>query len=183
MTMGNDNMGEMPNEHMKHPRAVKATQERIDITMVMPSYKVKCLKCKRTVPCHKTWYDKSYILCPACYFNMTNKEIERFTKRHSEQSKSAKADIESAQRNMRTTPCISTPPPQVSMDASFDVFRNDGRAVSENFIREATKSELIEAVRRGRLSKARARIELRRRKNAEYYADFPEIENCGYLKM
>lgn len=181
--MGNDKRGEKQNEHMNHHNGVRFKHEWVDITTVMPSYKVKCLKCKRTVPCHKTWFDKSYILCPACYFKMKEKEIERFHEKRKEQYENAKALMDSYILTHPQSAVYSTPPPMVSADADFDVFRNDGRAVSENFIREATKSELIKEVRRGRLSKARARIELRRRKNAEYYANFPEIENCGYLKM
>lgn len=168
-------------EPLPQPLTFKA--ERVDITTVMPSYKVKCLKCKRTVPCHKHWYDKSYILCPECYFKMASKEVTQFHEKHKEQYASAKAVADSAKPVQSVFVNSSKPPPCVSADAEFDVFRSEGRSSSENFIHDATKEQLLDAVRRGRLSKARARIELRRRKNPMYFADLPDIEECAYLKM
>ena len=134
---------------------------------LLPRYKIACQKCGEVVPCHYVWFEKSTVLCPSCYGQMNDFEIEKFHEKH-------KSDKPKYEKDAR--PIVSL---LESVLKKVEVPRhnwtrqshlvNGGGYWSNARIMSASEKELKDAVRRGIVSKARMRIELKRRKNSEYF--------------
>ena len=137
------------------------------LAALIPKFRIKCKKCKNTVPCHKSWFDNSMVLCPSCYSLMTPKEIRQFHIYHPKSTATVYEIDPEASEAENETKKDSMPSP--------DRWSPYGGACSNDFIMSASKQELIKAVKSGKVSKARARIELNRRKNRSYFNDMPDI--------
>lgn len=167
---------------LSEPKEVRQRQERrcfeskgfeSEFEKLKPNHKVHCLKCGQDYPCFSFWFNTSKVLCPECASSMTAAQIEAFNNSHR-----CETLLNEVNKNEIKQPS------KHSSDISFNEtqFPDDSEAVlygggsSEYFIKHATPSELVDAVKYGRVSRTRARIELRRRKNADYFNDLPETE-------
>lgn len=134
---------------------------------LLPRYKIACHKCGEVVPCHYVWFEKSTVLCPSCYGQMNDFEIKKFHEQH----KSGKPRYEQDVR-----PFVSLPKsvlqkvevPRYNWTRQSQLV-NSGGYWSNARIMSASEKELIDAARKGIVSKARMRIELKRRKHTEYF--------------
>lgn len=142
---------------------------------LLPTYRIKCQKCGDEAPCHYSWFTQSTVLCPTCYGQMSRTEIKVFHETHMSEKPKFETD---------TRPTYSIPKhiidivdtkvakvPEVrregwTRDSSMV---NSGGCWSNSRIQSASASELKEAVTLGKVSKARYRIEMRRRSNVRYY--------------
>ena len=143
---------------------------RSELDALKPQYTIHCQKCGEDYPCHYFWFNKSKVLCPACAADMTSEQIEEYNRTH-----------------FGTLPAYKKPPAitekKVEKPRAFIDYWGDnteiietGKGCSEYFIRHATKKDLLDAVKLGKLSKIRAKIELKRRESSEYFDDMPEVE-------
>ena len=135
-----------------------------EIERLKPKYKVHCLKCGQDYPCFSFWFKTSNVLCPECASDMTREQIETFNSIHRE--------------GIRPTEIKKVPE-----EESESELVTTGYGCSNYFITHASTKELIEAVNQGRLSKARARIELRRRMKSDYFNDLPETDVVQFGRM
>lgn len=141
---------------------------------LMPRFRIKCKKCLKVVPCHKSWFANSMVLCPECFSGMTDVEISTF---HSSHPKASAEVFEvdpvvpwKPQNTMhKTAPRVDAVPLH-----SPERWSSAGGTCSNEFIMRASKQELLQAVHEGKVSKARAKIELSRRRNVSYYNDLPD---------
>ena len=134
---------------------------------LLPRYKIACQRCGEVVPCHYVWFEKSTVLCPSCYGQMNDFEIKKFHEQH----KSCKPKYE---KDARPIGSLSKAVLQKVEVPRYNWTRqshlvNSGGYWSNARIMSASEKELIDAARRGIVSKARMRIELKRRKNLEYF--------------
>ena len=144
---------------------------------LLPDWRMECQKCGQIVPVHKAYIDNtSSVLCPSCSSHMNAIEIEKFNSIHSVSKshiyhvrRSVVADIKTEpQKELRLT----TKP--IPFGDSSDIAA--GGFYSNSRIMQMSVEELSDAVRKGKISKARARIEIGRRRNREYYNSLPEVE-------
>lgn len=139
-----------------------------------PKYRIHCQKCGEIVPCHYEWYDKSTVLCPQCYCAMSEDAISLFHMEH----KAAKPPkglggeipkaIESGVRR-------KTEKEYAQWDRNHVYKENGGRWPDER-IKRASERALQSAVKRGLVSAIRYKIEIKRRKNKEFYDSMAETK-------
>lgn len=177
-----------PKTHKPKPKPAKAKIEppppsqsdvidvscfRPEVASLIPLWRMECQKCHRELPVHKIWLDStSKVLCPECYSSMTSHEVEIFHTTHL--SCSARIWKVKAYEKPHSTymPPIETtyrPPPKGSI-ADFAPVTS---------ITKMRIKDLCKAVKAGKISKVRARIEMRRRRNALYYFDLPDVTPIG----
>lgn len=148
------------------------------MSALLPEYRLVCKKCGQTVPCHKTWFEHSVVLCPECYNHMSSIAIDQF---HSLNPRSTakvfkiESKIAHLPSQKETKRNVDTYIESINIDSPPRWTAVDSGCTNE-FIMHASIKELVEAVKSGKLSKARARIELNRRKNAEYYNELPDAD-------
>lgn len=143
-----------------------------DYDFLLPRYKIACHMCGEVVPCHYVWFEKSTVLCPACYGKLTDKAIKMFHAVHKAEKPHAEYDIDMTVANERRPygrACLLRR--DIMNEAASSI--NEECWTTERIMR-VTKEELLNAVKRGKVSKVRARIELTRRDNIEYFDLFPE---------
>ncbi|MBO6031749.1 MAG: hypothetical protein J6Q22_09770 [Prevotella sp.] len=140
---------------------------------LMPLYKIECKKCGQTVKCHYSWFDNSTVLCPECYCRMGKGDIEIFHKAY----RAEKPKMISARRPLlgESSSGLMTPVYSKNFGWTKDAFRvNSGGGWSSSHIMTASEKELKAAVNQGKVSAARYRIEMNRRRNEAYYNLFPD---------
>lgn len=154
------------------------------LVSLLPKWRIVCKKCKRVMPVHRVWIDNtSKVLCPECYCSMTEAEVQKFHSKHADET----AVITNVSESIADCTGSGTSSNQGSKPSCFsdncesDAIAYGGRC-SVYFITHATDKELIEAVKKGRVSKTRARIEFNRRKNKEYFNDIPDVTTYQYCK-
>lgn len=133
---------------------------------VMPQYSIKCLRCRKTSPCHLHWFSRSKVLCPTCYSNMKRLSIEVFHKKHGNDD----LPIPPPTSKSKGTNPMSNKPYGDNEDSVLV-----SRRYSDEAIRRMTRKQLAEAVRQGYVSRPRARIELHRRQAEDYYHMLPDV--------
>ena len=147
---------------------------------LLPTYRIKCQKCGEEVPCHYSWYTQSTVLCPTCYGQMKEHEVREFHATHT-------ADKPKFEKDTRPTyslpkhliditehQAVKIPDSKRGRWTRDSSMVNSGGCWTNSRIQGASASELKEAVRLGKVSKARFRIEMRRRDNVSYYDMCPE---------
>ena len=154
-------------ESLKQEETKSSAADNPNLAWLLPRYKIHCQKCGTSYPCNYTWFENSTVLCPSCYGQMSDFEIQEFHKLH-------QADKPKYRKE-------ESPPQPPIKSVRLPVFQqqhgwvrqsnlvNSGGYWSSSRIMRATRSELIEAARLGIVSKARMRIELDRRAHYEYY--------------
>jgi len=139
---------------------------------LMPQYSINCLRCGNTSPCHYHWFSRSKVLCPTCYSSMNQWEIDNFHRQHG--NKNLPIPPKTIVRYFPMTSMVvgkGKSSPNNPHEDSVLV----GRKYSNERISKMTRRELAEAVKKGYVSRPRARIELHRRKREEYYHMLPEV--------
>ena len=149
---------------------------KVTLEELLPRYKISCKKCCQTVPCNYTWFDTSTVLCPSCYSRMTEYEISMFHG-NNEMEKPRFPDSDYSYMSKRLMGKKSN---WIEEDAAS---LNSGGCWTSERIMSVPKYKLMLAVKRGKVSKVRARIELKRRANAEYYDMFPEEVGASPIKV
>lgn len=137
-----------------------------------------CKKCKQIVPCHKIWFDTSKVLCPECYNGMTSSEIEKFHQEHPATTATYFEELENkgTEKIFRNTARLLMESDSYTPTDLPDSLSRFGNGMDTKTILHASKQELLEAVGKGILSKARFRIEMKRRKNKDYYNSLSDVE-------
>lgn len=167
----------------KHSPKIGKTEECNPISSnpafagLLPRYKVTCQQCGDTVPCHYSWFEKSTVLCPSCYCGMSEQERTRFHELHkaAEVPKwKEECPIQKPCEDFHTN--VTTECGKWVMDSRL---LTSGGFWSSKLIMTAPKWKLKDAARRGLISKARLRIELRRRNDSEYYNMLPQNPGEG----
>ena len=178
-----------PSEEEKQPPKTKRPYHRREalgtgriednpmLAGLLPRFKIECQKCGETVRCHYSWFDKSTVLCPSCYSSMTEYEVFRFHDAH----KAEKPPYVEDSRPMPIKAMELIKPQEMSeiykraaWTKDSGMVENGGRWTNER-VMEAKPSELRNAVKAGKVSMARYRIEMGRRKNVEYYDMFSMV--------
>lgn len=166
-----------PHEHYK-PSILSSNPA---IAALLPRYRIECQRCGEVVPCHYPWFDNSTVLCPLCYGKMTDYEIRMFHQSHHAERPTYIPNSLTGQKASPAKP-IDFPPCKVPSITEIKWTKesnmvNSGGIWPKSRIMSSSRGELIEACRLGKVSKARCRIELRRRANASFYNMFPpEVE-------
>lgn len=146
---------------------------------VMPQYSIKCLRCRKTSPCHHHWFSQSRVLCPTCYSSMNQADIDAFHRQNGND------DLPIPPLKPSRPKPIAPPPPKPKVEKpsyrpTYDFFSHEdsvlvSRRYSDEAIRRMTRKQLAEAVRQGYVSRPRARIELHRRQAEDYYHMLPDV--------
>ena len=154
------------------------------IAALLPSWRMKCKKCGKSVPVHKTYIDNnSSVLCPECFSQMTPSEVKEFSTRNPSSTAELWQVDQSFSRPRSsvlkpipnvTPTCAVYRQPLVTDGGSSDVAL--GGCYSNSRIFSMTIQELAEAVHKGKISKARAKIEIGRRRKSKYFDSLPEVE-------
>lgn len=137
---------------------------------VMPQYQMRCKKCGETVPCHWSWFENSKVLCPSCYATMNEIEIMDFHQSHPEKT------AEFSERKIGSVMPLYVNENTKGKDEIFDT---TGGVLSSGAIMYSPKHKLIAAVKNGRLSKTRFRMEMRRREHEKYFRNLPDVETIA----
>ena len=172
---------EQPKKRHKKSSEPKVIFKDYSFEVLLPRYKITCQNCGETVPCHYDWFDKSTVLCPECYEKMHECEIQWFHAEH----KAPKPPVDN-----HAPPLPPRLKPIADITEGMSIVRrmartegawtrsaaevNNGGCWSTARIMNASKRELIHAAKCGRVTKARVRIELERRRNSEYYDMLPQ---------
>lgn len=143
---------------------------------LLPKYTVTCKKCGETVPCHYEWYNNSTVLCPTCFSMMSSEEIELFHMEHCSdrppiKKESSKNLIYGNQKDGK----IRKTEKEYALYDKQSIYLHVGGRWSDKHIKHANKESLMAAVKRGLVSPIRAKIELRRRANREWFDSMPEV--------
>lgn len=160
-------------EKRKHAKQNFKPITNPSLLALLPKYKIHCQKCGETVPCHYSWFEKSTVLCPSCYSKMPEAEIAIFHEGHKSPipklvSSSYPYKAESPNKSQqREESGLSKE--KMERVAKLTGLMGEGEGWSQYRISTATLGELKMGVRNGRISAARARIEMRRRGNRDYY--------------
>lgn len=165
-----------------HTRQVKETEKTVPISSpelmaLIPDWRMECQKCGKVVPVHKMYIDNtSSVICPDCLSRMTPWEIREFHKEHP----ASKANISRVRYSRCYTPQTinrtsqsNKPVLPLSNGDSSDIAA--GGCYSNSTIMSMSVKELAKAVRLGKVSKARARIEMGRRRNTNYFGSLPDV--------
>lgn len=170
--------------------ASKKMRAAINLQHLLPQQKVKCINCGEVRPCQDDWKETSLVLCPTCYAEMGRGEASRLHEECRRRGISAVhldgydrikdpmavAEIlEDVHRWIVKCTAISINDAvdvNAGMGDSDDMEGDNLQATLEN----ASIDELKQLVKIGKVSKARARIELRRRANPRYYGSLPDVE-------
>ena len=140
----------------------------------LPRYEIDCQLCRKTVKCHYPWFSTSTVLCPECYSSMSEAQIEEFHMTHHAEIPKLKTFASTK----TATHDISTSSKMLSRDISWTRESRHlpicGRWTNDR-IMSSTRKELIDGVKDGMVSAVRARIELKRRGNLDYYDLCPKI--------
>lgn len=134
---------------------------------LLPRFTVFCQKCGQTVKCHYSWFNQSTVLCPECFSQMGYYEREQFHKKH--------FGVKPEYSKPETPMPIYEQPLNYDRneDMESDVKHRGYQLVSGEWtpedIRYTPMSRLLAGVKRGYISAARLRAELRRRQAPEYY--------------
>ena len=157
--------------YRKHERKSSLSDNPL-LAGLLPRYKIKCMKCGETAPCHYSWFSRSTVLCPACYGKMKPSQIEDFHSRYNAEKPDKKKAVPLPTVKIKefTPSTIKIKDAKWTRDSNS---LNSGGFWTCSHIMSATKRELEEAVEQGKVSKARYRIEMRRRNNFAYYDLFP----------
>lgn len=148
----------------KEPMVMRASPQ---ILALLPEWEMECKKCGKRKPVHKIWLDtKSKVLCPECYFAMSEYALEQFGKEHPEEE----AVFRKVDRGINED--IGLRVTASGESSSLSQWLND----TTRRIPKLTDKELLYAVDKGLVSKARARIEIRRRQNMEYFNEFADFD-------
>ena len=163
-----------PHEHYK-PSKISC---KPSLAALRPRYRIECMKCGEVFPCHYTWFDNSTVLCPSCYGKMTEDEIRMFHQsHHAEKPRYIPNNIPvqngAAIRPIASSTCKVPSFTETKWTSDTNLV-NSGGVWSKNRIMYSSREELIEAYRLGKVSKARCRIELRRRENPRFYDMLPD---------
>ena len=134
------------------------------IESVKPQHRIDCKKCGKSVPCFSLWLERSKVLCPSCYYAMSEKQRSDFEFAYGVNGGTFKSEFNSPRWNRKETDSVST-----------------AVGMSEAAIHRATPQELSMAVKRGRLSAVRMRMELNRRRKAFFYSEF--ADGLGTVNM
>lgn len=151
--------------------------QRLDF--LLPRFRIYCHKCKKEMPCHEAWFKQSTTLCPTCYAEASDKEREVFEKTYGDQAKRyvvAKPITPSASQmgiEAKSTTSSTKPKIQPRLATSIEKLQTES-CLAKSTIMKMSISEIKKAVKRGSLTLARARIELKRRSRREYYETLPE---------
>lgn len=146
-----------------------------ELMRLLPKYRIKCRKCGEVRPCHASWFSQSQVLCPECYSLMTEDEIRVFHKEHKADGTETLCVVECPKGDKQCTSSRadedihSVFAKKCKAEDAVDSYK----ACSVRFISKATAAELEKAVADGIISKVRAKIELKRRRNKAYYRDRP----------
>lgn len=136
---------------------------------LMPRYRMFCWRCLTPAPCHKIWFKTSKVICPECYSAMTEEQVRRFHDNHPDSMASITKIPEIREKSYLYVPQPIKPLPPLT---------SSWEPLSTYQITHSSERTLRAAVKSGALSKARFRIEMRRRKDIDYYqslAEVPEI--------
>lgn len=154
------------------------------IAALLPTWRMKCKKCGKSAPVHKTYIDNnSSVLCPECFSHMTSEEVKEFSARNP----SSTAELWQVGRPFNGAGSFSAEPASALNEThavSGRYFIEDGDSsdialggcCSNSRILSMTLKELAEAVRMGKVSRARARIEIVRRRKSGYFNSLPDVE-------
>lgn len=170
----NNQSGHIGHEHYEPSRMLGNPS----VAALLPRFRIACMKCGEVVPCHYTWFDNSTVLCPSCYGKMTDYEIRMFHQSHHAEKpryipNGLPVQKVATVKTIDFTPC-NVPSITKTKWTNDSNMVNSGGVWSKSRIMGSSRGELIEACRLGKVSKARCRIELRRRDNVKFYDMFPE---------
>lgn len=155
-----------------------------NIVALLPTWRMKCKRCGKTVPVHKTYIDNnSSVLCPECFSKMTPCEVKEFCTRYpSSTAEIWQVECDKSRISNISQKSISKDSETQSMYKRTFATRETSSNVaaggyySNSSIFSMTVKELAEAVRLRKVSKARARIEMERRKKSDYFNNLPDVE-------
>lgn len=131
-----------PSQTVK-PREQAEWVKRSQYKDLIPTTTIRCVWCKKEVPCFSDWLKTSTTLCPSCY-----QEAKRIQQEEADKAYVAKV---------------------IKAKSVDSIERHEGW--STRTLLRATDKELEEAVKKGWVSKTRYKIEKRRRQKKSYYLD------------
>ena len=146
---------------------------------------MRCLRHKKRFNVPKEWLETSKRLCPRCYEKLSDVERLVYAPRNGlvpeiREAETGKPTMLSYTANKNSTFTYIEDKDFESLKINSDncwtsksSLINRGGCWSNSRITSASESELKAAVKAGIVSKARMRIELRRRENSSYYDLFP----------
>ena len=140
---------------------------------LLPRYSIKCQRCGQESPCHHSWFSTSTVLCPECYGKMSETAIRKFHVEHMGSTPKMKKPLGDMGSRFPDVKCCKSKVAQDTTWTKDSLSVNSGGCWSNDRVRSVSKKELLAAVAEGRVSKVRAKIELRRRQNREYYDMLP----------
>ena len=141
-----------------------------DIIALMPTWRMKCLKCKKEAPVHKVYLESvSSVICPECHSQMSQDKIQKFHARHP----ASDANVWQVEYVKRSEVSAGSMSSNFGMIGESDI--STGGCYSNSRIMQMSIKELTDAVHRGKVSRVRARIEMSRRKNLEYFRSLPDV--------
>lgn len=148
----------------------------INLVGLLPKWRMICQKCGREAPVHKSYIESiSSVVCPECSSKMNESEIKDFNSHHQSTASSVwRVESDPVTKAHSLPKAVERFIPIYSLDDASAIA--SGGCYSNGRIMQMSEAELTEAVRFGKISKARARIELNRRKNTEYYGGMPDID-------
>ena len=145
---------------------------------LLPRYTVHCKKCGGDAPCNLTWFETSTVLCPTCYNSMSEKERALFEGNKTSEKKCSKEveHDEKMNKYLKSVQCTQTGRIKNISKAESDAMSASGGIWSYESLSRASVAEIMHGIETGKVSKVRARIELKRRKNLDYYNMLPNSD-------
>jgi protein-arginine kinase activator protein McsA len=143
---------------------------KVKLSDLMPQNKLHCEMCGKDVMVYRDWYRYSKCICPECYSTMREEQIAVV---HIQQENKAKGEM--PRRNEIRVRRKSAK--EYKLWDKNSRYNNKGGVWSTSQICKATVEDLKRAVSEGLVSKVRAKIELRRRKEPTYLNSLPEYMN------
>lgn len=143
---------------------------------LLPPYRMVCKKCGKTIPIHKTYLDEtSHFLCPSCFFRMGGEKAKKFCEGFN--------DSDALVWRNGEQPPEGVPQEVVPVGTGFLPSYKEvplsliipETSLNTDFIQRCTEEELKNAVAKGRVSKVRAKIEMRRRQRKQYFSSLPSV--------
>ena len=151
---------------------------RISDASLLPRYVMLCRECKEWRPVHKVWFDMNPYVCPSCASRMTPNKIKNLARRCEASGNKPEIAENKSDIGWEKSPFALS---MTNLAKDFDPKGFDGyvEELSSNQIGRLSIADLKKAVQAGRLSKVRANIEIRRRRNKDYYDNLPEVEESS----
>lgn len=142
-----------------------------------PPAMILCRRCGEVAPCFTMWFETSKYLCPSCYSELSQEEVAEIHKCCEEGGEVPERLLHAKKKEQRGRPRKEKDP----LLGKWSDTLEGSKVVSQTWLAHQSEKGLLAAVKNGKVSRVRAKMELNRRKNRKRFQCCPEVEGAKFM--